>query len=112
MTTLRTLRFTINDLLLDKDSSCDFTGLVPGSKGYLKAEFDFSPGWNGFAKIAAFYSRLGKEVGYEVLEDGKSCFIPEEALSRKEFKVRVFGTDGHVVLSTNKVAVNQTGGTT
>ena len=110
MTTLRSLRFIVDDLLINKDPNCDFSGLVPGSKGYLKAEFDFSPDWNGCAKVAAFYSRMGREVGHEVLEDGKTCVIPEEALKRKEFKVRVFGTNGDIVLTTNKVVVNQNGG--
>jgi hypothetical protein len=110
MTTLRTLRFNVNDLLIDKDPSCDFSGLVRGSKGYLRAEFNFSSEWDGCAKVAAFYNQVDKELGHAVLEDGKSCIIPEEALKRKIFKVRVFGTNGDIVLPTNTVEVNQNGG--
>lgn len=110
MTTLRTLRFIVDDLLIKQDPNCDFTGLVPGSRGYLQAEFEFSKEWNECAKVAAFYSRFGRELGHAVLEDGKTCIIPEEALKRKMFEVRVFGTNGDVVLPTNKVMVNQNGG--
>ena len=112
MTAHRTLRFNVNDLLINKDPNCDFSGLVPGSKGYLRAEFNFSSEWDGCAKVAAFYTRFGKELSHAVLEDGKSCIVPEEALKRKIFKVRVFGTNGDIVLPTNEVEVNQNGGTT
>ena len=110
MTTLRTLRFKVDDLLITKDPNCDFSGLVPGSKGYLRAEFDFSSEWDGCAKVAAFYTRFDKEICHAVLEDGKSCIIPEEALKRTIFQVSVFGTNGDIVLPTNKVEVNQNGG--
>ena len=112
MTTLRTLQFIVDDLLIEQDPNCDFSGLIPGSKGYLRAEFSFSPEWNDCAKVAAFCNRFDREITHAILEDGKSCIIPEEVLKQKTFKVRVFGTNGDIVLPTNSVAVNQNGGTT
>lgn len=109
---MRTLRFIVENQLIHPDPSCDFSGLVPGSKGYLQAEFSFSSEWAGCAKIASFYSVLGREIGYQILADGKTCMIPAEALLKQTFKIRVLGTNGNIVLTTNKVVVNQNGGKT
>ena len=109
---MRTLKFIVNGQIITQDPSCDFSGLVPGSDGYLKAEFSFSKEWDGCVKAAAFYSRLGKEYDPQMLKDGKSCVIPAEALSKKIFKVQIQGrnTKTNQSLTTNKVVVNQNGG--
>lgn len=107
---MRKLRFIVRNQIIELDSSCDFSGLVPGSKGYLEAEFSFSPEWANCAKIASFYSIMGKEFPYQILKDGKTCMIPEEALKRRSFKVQVLGKNGKTVLTTNKVVVHQDGG--
>lgn len=107
---MRTLRFIVENQLIRPDPNCDFSGLVPGSKGYLNAEFVFSSEWAETAKIASFYSMLGKEFPYRILEDGKSCEIPEEALKRRSFKIQLLGKNGDTLLVTNKVVVNQNGG--
>lgn len=36
---MRSLKFNVSGQIVSPDQSCDFTGLVPGTKGYLKAEF-------------------------------------------------------------------------
>lgn len=107
---MRTLKFIVEDQLIRQDPGCDFSGLVPGTKGYLQAEFRFSPEWAGCAKIASFYSALGREISYQVLKDGRTCMIPAEALAKQTFKIKVLGTNGDIVLTTDKVAVNQNGG--
>jgi hypothetical protein len=107
---MRTLRFIVNDQIIEKDPSCDFEGLVPGSQKYLKAKFSFSPEWNGYAKVVAFYSALGTEYPPQILEDGYSCVIPAEALKRRVFKVQVVGKKDKTVVKTNKIAVEQNGG--
>lgn len=109
---MRTLKFIVNDQIIEQDPRCNFDNLVPGSEGYFKAEFSFSPHWDGFVKAATFWSLLGKEYQPQILKDGKSCIIPTEALKKKTFKIQVIGKrgDSQMKLLTNKVAVCQTGG--
>lgn len=107
---MRTLKFIVNKQTITLDPRCDFKGLFPGSEGYLRAEFSFSSEWKKCVKAAAFYSILGTEYPPQLLEDGKSCIIPAEALQRRQFKVRVVGRDGDIKLKTNKVTVSQNGG--
>ena len=107
---MRTLRFIVEDQILTRDPNCDFDNLVPGTEGYLRAEFLFSPEWNGSKKVAAFYSTMGREYPPQVLKDGKTCMIPVEACSKQSFAIHVIGKkDGYKIL-TNKVTVSQMGG--
>jgi hypothetical protein len=107
---MRVLRFIVNDQFIEKDPNCDFSGLVPGTKGYLTAEFIFSKEWDGFFKVAAFYSVLGTEYPPQVLEDGKTCLIPEEALKKRFFRIQIIGRKLETRLKTNKIEVYQNGG--
>lgn len=110
---MRTLRFIVNDQIIAQDPKCDFSGLIPGTEGYLQAEFAFSPEWNGCAKVAAFFSPMGKEYPPQILKDGKTCMIPSEALKKQVFKIQVLGRKDGVKskkLITNKVTVSQNGG--
>lgn len=109
---MRTLRFIVDKQIIRPDPECDFSNLVPGSEQYLQAEFSFSPEWDGFVKVAAFYSRLGKEYEPQIIKNGKSCVIPAEALDKKIFKVQIrgmhLGTSQKLI--TNKLVVHQNGG--
>lgn len=108
---MRTLSFIVEEQILKINPECDFSDLVPGTEGYLKAEFIFSKDWNGYAKIAAFSSPMGTEYEPQILKDGRTCIIPAEALVRRKFKVQVQGKglDGNV-MKTNKVTICQNGG--
>ena len=108
---MRTLTFTVTGQYLNTHPDCDFKGLIPGSEGYLKAEFIFSPEWKDLTKAAAFFAIMGKEYTPKLLEDGKSCIIPAEALTKRKFKIRVIGQgkDGHKLI-TNKLTISQNGG--
>ncbi len=107
---MRTLKFIVKDQILERDPSCNFEGLVPGSQKYLKASFSFSPEWDGYTKVAAFYSALGKEYPPQILKDGYSCTIPAEVLKRRIVKVQIIGKKDATVVKTNKIAVEQNGG--
>lgn len=107
---MRTLKFIVKGQMVEHDPSCDFTGLVPGTEGYLQAEFSFSSEWSGCKKVVGFYSNLGKEYEPRVLYDGKTCIIPAEALTKRVFKIQVFGKRGKFSICTNKVKVDQNGG--
>lgn len=108
---MRKLKFIVEGLIIKPDPMCDFSGLVPGSEGYLEAEFSFSSEWAGYGKVAAFWSVLGVEYPPAFLADGKSCLIPTEALARRKFKIQIIGKNpvgGR--LETNKLEIEQNGG--
>lgn len=108
---MRTLKFIVNDQIIERDPSCDFSGLVPGTKGYLQAEFSFSPEWKDCVKLATFYSKMGKEYTPQVLKDGKTCMIPAEVLVKRIFKIQLIGgTKDGLKLTTNIIEINQNGG--
>lgn len=107
---MRTLKFIVDDLNIKQDPFCDFSGLVPGTEQYLKAEFSFSSNWNGYVKAATFWSALGKEYDPQVLKDGMSCIIPAAALKKRIFKIKIVGIKDGVKMTTNKVVVAQDGG--
>lgn len=104
---MRTLQFIVTGQTIKPDPKCDFSGLVPGSVGYLKVEFSFSKEWTSTPKVVAFYSRLGNEYPPQALKDGRTCLIPAEALQKRVFKVQVLGQNG---LVTNKLEIDQKGG--
>lgn len=106
---MRTLKFIVDQQIIKQDPNCDFSGLVPGTEEYLQAEFVFSKEWVGCTKVAAFYSSMGKEFPPQLLENGKTCIIPAEALARRAFKVQVIGRKGDFKITTNKTTVSQNG---
>ena len=107
---MRTLKFIVEGQIIKQDPSCDFTNLVPGTEGYLRAEFSFSPVWKGCTKVVSCWSAVGDEYPPQVLADGVSCLIPDEATQRYAFKVGVVGKSNHTRLVTNKAIVKQNGG--
>lgn len=109
---MRTLKFNVNGQNIALDPNCDISSLVPGTSGYVQAEFSFSKEWDGCIKVAAFYSNLGREFEPRILKNGKVCEIPTEALKKSIFKVKVLGQKTDYTICTNKVVVYQKGGKT
>ena len=107
---MRTLKFIVENQIVKPDPNCDFSGLVPGTEGYLQAEFKFSPEWNDTVKVVGFYSLMGKSYPSQILKDGRTCVIPAEALKRRAFKIQVLGKKGDETLTTNRIQINQDGG--
>lgn len=108
---MRTLKFIVEGQIIRPDPSCDFSGLVPGSEGYLRAEFSFSKDWVNTIKVVSF-SRHNTEFTPKALSDGVSCEIPPDALKNRYFQISVLGKRGDFVLTTNKVTIQQNGGQT
>lgn len=107
---MRTLKFIVDGQTIRPDPDCSFEGLVPGTDGYLQAEFTFSHEWDGCVKVVSFYSQLGVEYRPQILKDGKSCIIPSEALAKRVFKIRVTGaTRDGLTIVTHKLAIDQKG---
>lgn len=103
---MKTLRFIVDNYTITKDPACDFSGLTQGKENAVKAEFVFSANWKGYRKAVAFY-RLGKELPARLLEDGRSCYIPTEALEKRTFWIEVVGKKKSSVIKTNRVQVVQ-----
>ena len=106
---MRTLKFIVNKQIITEDPNCNFDNIVPGTAGYLKAEFSFSDEWDKAIKVVAFY-RNGNECPPQILEDGKSCMIPAEALKGRKFAIKLLGKNKDIKLTTNKIEVTQNGG--
>ena len=106
---MRKLKFIVDNQIIKQDPDSNFNDLVPGTEGYLRVEFSFSPEWNGFSKSVAFSSPMGKKYSTEILRDGKSCAVPIEALKRRSFKIQVIGEKSRLKITTNKMAVSQNG---
>lgn len=105
MYNIRTLRFRVENQKISKSTGCDFSGLVKGTSGYLKAYFTFSQEWKGCQKAASFW-KLGKE--YPVLIINGECEIPQEALTWDNFQVSVTGIrNDNFVITTNKLIIEQ-----
>lgn len=109
---MRTLKFHVNDQIIEADPACHFDDLVPGTEGYVKAEFYFSAEWTDCVKVAAFWSMRGKEYPPVALKDGCTCMIPAEALKKRSFKMQVIGKGPGIKLTTNKLVITQNGGKT
>lgn len=107
---MRTLKFIVNGQTITQDPTCDFTGLVPGTEGYLQAEFVFSPEWESVVKVVGFFSNMGREYEPRLLNNSKTCVIPTDALKNRIFKIQVIGKNGTYKIKTNKLAVEQKGG--
>lgn len=103
---MRILKFLIDKQIICQDPSCDFSGLVPGTEGYLKAEFIFSQEWDGCEKIAVFKSNNNE---FPVRLKRGSCEIPPKALAYKKFKIRVIGLKPGYRIQTNDEEVKQNG---
>lgn len=52
---MRVLHFSVNEQNIKK--SGDFSGIVKGSKGYLKAEFSFGSEWSRRKAAASFFTQ-------------------------------------------------------
>lgn len=107
---MRILKFSVDGQIIDKNEMCDFSNVVRGTSGYLRAEFSFSPEWNGCVKVAGFYSIYGEEFKPQVLDANNGCLIPAEALKRESFVIRVFGKKKDYVITTNRFIIKQSGG--
>ena len=105
--TQRILEFDVNKQRLRKRTDCDFTGIVAGSIGYLRAKFYLSPEeWQDCTiKVAQFW--LGDEEFSIKLDASNSCDIPPEVLTGEKFAVSVIGRSSDYQIGTNKIYVKQ-----
>lgn len=102
---MRTLEFTVERQRLTKRIGCDFSSIVAGSIGYLRAQFYFSPEWAGCKKAASFWL---EDKEYPVLLDSEdACLIPPEVLNSDRFSVSVTGARTGYKIKSTKTKVRQ-----
>ena len=108
---MRSLKFIVEGQTLKPDPNCDFSGLIPGSEGFLQAEFMFSPEWREYVKVVEFRSIMGKEYTPQLIKNDGTCVIPTEALQKRKFKIRIIARGANETkLITNKITIDQNGG--
>lgn len=105
---MRILKFEANGQKLKKESSCDFSGIVPGTFGYLKASFSFSAEWTGMVKVAEF-RKLTSDEPVSVPIINNECMVPVEVTGGNKWYVRVIGKRGDVLIPTGNCRVRQEG---
>ena len=101
---MRLLYFNVNAQKIEKAPNCDFSKLVAGTSGYLRAHFTFSPEWNDCIKVARFWR--GKKE-YAVILQNDECDIPAEALKGSTFRVSALGQRGDYRITTNEIPIRQ-----
>lgn len=104
---MRTLKFVVTGQQIQKEPSCDFSGLVAETENYLKAEFTFSSEWYGKKKAATFW-KLGREFPVALHGDKiATCKIPRAAVSHIEFGVSVTRMEGEEFVRTNILTIER-----
>lgn len=105
---MRTLKFLVDGQKLSPNPSCDFSGIVPGTSGYLFADFSFSKEWTGTVKVAEFKKRRRTEPISTPIINGR-CEIPSEVLTGSKFFINVVGKNGPYKMTTNVCFIRQEG---
>ena len=102
---MRVLEFVVDGQKLRKKPDCDFTGIVAGSVGLLRARFFCSIDWLNCKRAASFW--VNGEEHAVVLDAKHSCDIPPEALIGDKFEVSLTGAKSGYKITTNKTKVRQ-----
>lgn len=105
---MRTLRFDVDAQKIRHDPNCDFSGLVSGTAGYLKASFKFSKEWAGMVMVAEF-KKYSCDPPLSVPVIRGECMVPAEVTGGKSWLVKVIGKRGDVILTTGNCKVEQEG---
>lgn len=102
----RVLEFDVVKQRMTKKRDCDFSHIIAGSTGYLKAKFNFAQSeWKGCKKAASFW--LNGEESAVLLDRSNTCLIPSEVLVGEKFFVSVTGMKNDYKITTNQVKVKQ-----
>lgn len=102
---MRLLRFCVVGQKLSRNPESDFTGLIRGSKGFLKCSFSLSEEWKG-CRVAASFWRYDKEIDAAPVIGG-NCTIPDSVTDYREFEVSLVGVRKGYRITTNRVKIEQ-----
>lgn len=101
---MKTLKFIVTDQSLKKDPTCDFSDWGSGDDNYVKAEFSFSPDWQGYPKAAVF-TRMRKDYAAPIIKN--SCMIPSEALIGEFFQMMLVVERNGTRFTTNRLTIRR-----
>lgn len=105
---MRILEFEINGQNISKSKNCDFSGIVPGTSGYLKASLSFSSEWSGMVKVAEFRKYVCDDpVSVAIINN--ECMVPTEVTGGKAWYIKVIGKRRDVIIPTKNCRVRQEG---
>ena len=102
---MRTLVYKVTDQQLSPVG--DHSNIVAGSKGYLRARFEFNNEWDGCTKVASFFNNGIEHAS--ILDTDESCEIPEEALTGTSFEVSVEGRKPGYRIASKRIKERQIG---
>ena len=103
---MRTLKFIVNAQRICEDTACDFSAIVSGTSGYLKASFSFSSEWSGMVKVAEFRKYVCDDpVSVAIINN--ECMVPTEVTGGKAWYIKVIGKKGDVIIPTGNCIVKQ-----
>lgn len=104
---MRVLEFEVDRQTIRKKPGSDFSNIVAGTVGYLRASFTFSGEWDNCKKAVIFYAMDDAEYPVALDENG-SCLIPAEVLGGEHFELSVMGARGQsYILKSTKYRVKQ-----
>lgn len=105
---MRTLKFIVNAQRICEDTACDFSAIVSGTSGYLKASFSFSSDWSGMVKVAEFRKYVCDDpVSVAIINN--ECMVPTEVTGGKAWYIKVIGKRRDVIIPTENCRVRQEG---
>lgn len=105
---MRTLKFIVNAQRICEDTACDFSAIVSGTSGYLKASFSFSSEWSGMVKVAEFRKYVCDDpVSVAIINN--ECMVPTEVTGGKAWYIKVIGKRRDVIIPTENCRVRQEG---
>lgn len=97
---MRNLEFKIEGQKLTK--SGDFSGIIAGTKNYLRCAFSFEDSdWNNMVKVAVFNDTKAVPIRYNI------CMVPDEVADSINFKLYIVGKNGNTIVNTNKILIEQ-----
>ena len=104
---LRTLEYDITRQKITRTAGCDFTGLAPGTKGYLKVKFHtITDEWIRCEKFAVFYID-DIEICDVKLDKDDACIVPDYITAQKEFYIALVGKNDDFQIKTSQIRVKQ-----
>lgn len=102
---MRLLRFCVVGQKLSRNPESDFTGLIRGSKGFLKCSFSLSEEWKD-CRVAASFWHYDKEIDAAPVIGG-NCTIPDSVTDYRKFEVSLVGVRKGYRITTNRVKIEQ-----
>lgn len=102
---MRTLDFDVCGQKMRQSPKSDFSGIIKGTKKYLRCKFVLSTEWSG-CKIVAVFWHYDSEIEAVPVLNG-TCDVPDSVTDFSEFEVSIVGGKGKYRITTNRVKVEQ-----